>query len=84
MTNCSRGEWEVRAMAYKFLLFVPRRLKRITALEREERKKQEKKEKKEADEESRLFPFVKFTKGVKHQVGDPGGWGGGRATCVRG
>ena len=44
-------------------------MKRITALDREERKKQEKREKKESDDELRLYPFIKYSKIPKHQVG---------------
>ncbi|GAB1859808.1 Nucleosome-remodeling factor subunit NURF301 [Camponotus japonicus] len=47
------------------------KLQRVTALEREEKKRQDKKEKKEKEDEeerNRLFNFVKYTLGMKHQV----------------
>ncbi|XP_018403305.1 PREDICTED: nucleosome-remodeling factor subunit NURF301-like isoform X2 [Cyphomyrmex costatus] len=47
------------------------KLQRVTALEREEKKRQDKKEKKEKEDEeerNRLFNFVKYTLGLKHQV----------------
>lgn len=47
------------------------KLQRHTAIEREERKRIEKKEKKEKDDEeerNRLYNFVKYTLGLKHQV----------------
>lgn len=47
------------------------KLQRVTALEREEKKRQDKKEKKEREDEeerNRLFNFVKYTLGLKHQV----------------
>ncbi|XP_054008049.1 nucleosome-remodeling factor subunit NURF301 isoform X1 [Hylaeus anthracinus] len=47
------------------------KLQRVTALEREEKKRQDKKDKKEREDEeerNRLFNFVKYTLGLKHQV----------------
>ncbi|XP_077275780.1 nucleosome-remodeling factor subunit NURF301 E(bx) isoform X1 [Temnothorax americanus] len=47
------------------------KLQRVTALEREEKKRQDKKEKKEKEDEeerNRLYNFVKYTLGLKHQV----------------
>lgn len=47
------------------------KLQRVTATEREEKKRQDKKEKKEKEDEeerNRLFNFVKYTLGLKHQV----------------
>lgn len=47
------------------------KLQRVTALEREEKKRQDKKEKKEKEDEeerNRLFNFVKYSLGLKHQV----------------
>ncbi|KAG7208953.1 hypothetical protein KM043_015126 [Ampulex compressa] len=47
------------------------KLQRVTALEREEKKRQDKKDKKEKEDEeerNRLFNFVKYTLGLKHQV----------------
>ncbi|XP_011164539.2 nucleosome-remodeling factor subunit NURF301 isoform X2 [Solenopsis invicta] len=47
------------------------KLQRVTAFEREEKKRQDKKEKKEKEDEeerNRLFNFVKYTLGLKHQV----------------
>ncbi|XP_072747484.1 LOW QUALITY PROTEIN: nucleosome-remodeling factor subunit NURF301 [Anoplolepis gracilipes] len=47
------------------------KLQRVTALEREEKKRQDKKEKKEKEDEeerNRLFNFIKYTLGMKHQV----------------
>ncbi|KAL0125669.1 hypothetical protein PUN28_004623 [Cardiocondyla obscurior] len=47
------------------------KLQRVTAIEREEKKRQDKKEKKEKEDEeerNRLFNFVKYTLGLKHQV----------------
>ncbi|XP_031848362.1 nucleosome-remodeling factor subunit NURF301 E(bx) isoform X5 [Nomia melanderi] len=47
------------------------KLQRVTALEREEKKRQDKKDKKEREDEeerNRLYNFVKYTLGLKHQV----------------
>lgn len=47
------------------------KLQRVTAAEREEKKRQDKKEKKDKEDEeerNRLFNFVKYTLGLKHQV----------------
>ncbi|XP_025163350.1 nucleosome-remodeling factor subunit NURF301 isoform X1 [Harpegnathos saltator] len=47
------------------------KLQRVTATEREEKKRLDKKEKKEKEDEeerNRLFNFVKYTLGLKHQV----------------
>lgn len=47
------------------------KLQRVSALEREEKKRQDKKEKKEKEDEeerNRLFNFIKYTLGMKHQV----------------